>query len=102
MRSLSTFFPVAHEYLSSHYGLDALQKHELRFEALSGDEIVDVTARIGAMNLYLPGTGGDKPPIKVTDALGSLRGPAGVGRLRCLRRASLVQLSFFLFSCVGE
>ncbi len=65
------FLLVAHEYLSGNYDLDADQKRELRFETLSGDEIVDATARICAMNLYLHGIGGDESPVKVTDALAS-------------------------------
>jgi len=65
------FLLIAHEYISSHYDLDADQKRELRFEALSGDEIVDATARVCAMNLYLHGIGGDESPVKVTDALAS-------------------------------
>jgi type I restriction enzyme M protein len=65
------FLLIAHEYISSHYDLDADQKRDLRFEALSGDEIVDNTARVCAMNLYLHGIGGDESPVKVTDALAS-------------------------------
>jgi type I restriction enzyme M protein len=65
------FLLIAHEYVSSHYDLDADQKRFLRFEALSGDEIVDATARVCAMNLYLHGIGGDNSPVKVTDALAS-------------------------------
>jgi len=65
------FLLVTHEYISSHYDLDADQKRELRFETLSGDEIVDATARVCAMNLYLHGIGGDESPVKVTDALAS-------------------------------
>lgn len=65
------FLLIAHEYISSHYDLDADQKRELRFETLSGDEFVDATARICAMNLYLHGIGGDESPVKVTDALAS-------------------------------
>lgn len=65
------FLLIAHEYISDKYDLDADQKRELRFETLSGDEIVDATARVCAMNLYLHGIGGDESPVKVTDALAS-------------------------------
>src|SRR5713101_4530061 len=40
------FLLIAHEYISTRYELDADQKRQLRFEALSGDEIVDNTARL--------------------------------------------------------
>src|SRR5712692_12101205 len=65
------FLLIAHEYTSHHYELDADQKRQLRFEALSGDEIVDNTARLCAMNLYLHGIGGDECPVKVSDSLAS-------------------------------
>jgi type I restriction enzyme M protein len=65
------FLLIAHEYISQHYELDADQKRHLRFEALTGDEIVDNTARVCVMNLYLHGIGGDECPIKVTDTLAS-------------------------------
>lgn len=67
------FLLVAHEFLSDskHYQLDAHQKRKLRYETLSGDEIVDNTARLCAMNLYLHGIGGDESPVKVGDSLPS-------------------------------
>jgi len=51
--------------------LDPDQKHELRYEALRGWEIVDNTSRLCAMNLLLHGiSAADAPsPIKVDDAL---------------------------------
>jgi type I restriction enzyme M protein len=51
--------------------LDPDQKHELRYEALRGWEIVDNTARLCAMNLLLHGiSAADAPsPIEVDDAL---------------------------------
>jgi len=68
------FMLIAHEYLSNpkHYQLDANQKRRLRHDTLSGDEIVDNTARLCAMNLYLHGIGGDECPVKVGDSLASL------------------------------
>jgi type I restriction enzyme M protein len=65
------FLLIAHEYISQHYELDKDQKRALRYEALSGNEIVDGTARVCAMNLYLHGIGGDESPIKVADTLAS-------------------------------
>jgi type I restriction enzyme M protein len=61
------FLLAAHDYISLQGKLDKNQKHQLRFEALSGVEIVDATARLCAMNLYLHGIGGDDCPIKGGD-----------------------------------
>jgi type I restriction enzyme M protein len=61
------FLLAAHEYISKHYNLDKNQKRHLRFEALSGVEIVDATARLCVMNLYLHGIGGDEEPIRGGD-----------------------------------
>jgi type I restriction enzyme M protein len=65
------FLLVAHEYIGSHYGLDSDQKRHLRFEALSGVDIVDGVTRLCAMNLYLHGIGGDESPVKTADSLAS-------------------------------
>ena len=61
------FLLAAHDYISQQGKLDKNQKRQLRFEALSGVEIVDATARLCAMNLYLHGIGGDDCPIKGGD-----------------------------------
>ena len=58
------FLLIAHEYITNHYNLDRDQKKHLRFDALKGVEIVDSTARLCAMNLYLHGIGGDECPVK--------------------------------------
>jgi type I restriction enzyme M protein len=65
------FLLAAYSFLSDpkNYSLDKDQKKHLKFEALSGTEIVDATARLAAMNLYLHGMGGDECPIAVADAL---------------------------------
>lgn len=63
------FLLAAHDYVSGHHELDRDQKRHLRFEALSGVEIVDNTARLCTMNLYLHGIGGDEPPVEVADSL---------------------------------
>ena len=62
-----------------HYQLDKDQKKHLKYDALSGTEIVDATARLAAMNLYLNGIGGDQCPIVVADSLNQK--PAAVVRL---------------------
>lgn len=65
------FLLKANVYISDpkHYQLDKDQKKHLKFDALSGTEIVDATARLAAMNLYLHGIGGDQCPIVVADSL---------------------------------
>ena len=65
------FLLAAHEYIGNpqHYSLDRDGKRHLKFEALKGVEIVDNTARLCAMNLYLHGIGGDECPVKVADSL---------------------------------
>ena len=45
------FLLIAHEYISRHYELDSDQKRHLRFDALSGFDIVDGVTRLCAMNL---------------------------------------------------
>jgi len=58
------FLLVAHDYVSSHHTLDRDQKKHLKFQALSGNELVDSVARLCVMNLYLHGIGGDNCPIQ--------------------------------------
>jgi len=58
------FLLVAHDYLSQHYTLDRDQKKQLKFQTLSGNELVDSVARLCVMNLYLHGVGGDSCPIQ--------------------------------------
>ena len=63
------FLLAAHDYIADHHQLDPDQKRHLRDEALHGWEIVDGTARLCAMNLFLHGIGGDESPIRVADSL---------------------------------
>lgn len=67
------FLLAAHDYVAEHYLLDRDEKKLLRDHAVRGYEIVDNTARLCAMNLYLHGIGGATvdatPPITVGDAL---------------------------------
>jgi type I restriction enzyme M protein len=65
------FLLAAHEYLSKHFELDSDQKKHLRFDALSGFDIVDGVTRLCAMNLYLHGIGGDNSPVTTYDSLAS-------------------------------
>jgi len=73
------FLLAAFDYVAHHYGpLDRDQWEHLRHEALHGWEIVDNTARLCVMNLYLHGiganggtspSGGGESPIRVADSL---------------------------------
>jgi type I restriction enzyme M protein len=66
------FLLAAHDFVAERYPLDPDQKHFLRFDALHGWELVQETARLCAMNLYLHGIGGDEQvPIRVADSLKS-------------------------------
>jgi type I restriction enzyme M protein len=66
------FLLAAHDYVVKHHGpLDKDQWKHLRQKALHGWEIVDNTARLCVMNLYLHGIGanGGSSPIRVDDSL---------------------------------
>lgn len=66
------FLLAAHEYILKQYSpLTPEQLHYLRHEALRGWEIVDSTARLGMMNLYLHGVGSGSAasPISAGDSL---------------------------------
>ena len=65
------FLIAAHDYITQHHQLNRIQYDHLNHEALHGWEIVDNTARLCVMNLYLHGIGanGGRSPIRVDDAL---------------------------------
>ncbi|HEV2862576.1 MAG TPA: class I SAM-dependent DNA methyltransferase [Pyrinomonadaceae bacterium] len=63
------FLLAAHDYISRLPNLTRQQKQFLRDGALHGWEIVDATARLCVMNLYLHGIGGEDSPINVGDSL---------------------------------
>ena len=67
------FLLATHDYIAGHNQLDPDQKRHLRYDALHGWEIVDDTARLCVMNLFLHGIGGDGPDdhvhIHVDDSL---------------------------------
>ncbi|MFA5412642.1 MAG: class I SAM-dependent DNA methyltransferase [Candidatus Micrarchaeia archaeon] len=66
------FFLAAHDYISKNYQLDKQQKLFLKHKTFKGWEIVDATARLCVMNLYLHGINGEESPITVTDSLISM------------------------------
>ncbi len=63
------FLLAAHSYVSRHHKLNPDQKKHLKYDALRGCEIVDNTARLCVMNLYLHGIDPDESPITVGDSL---------------------------------
>jgi type I restriction enzyme M protein len=67
------FFLAAHDYITDpdNYQLDKQQKQFLQQDAFKGWEIVDNTARLCVMNLYLHGIHGEETPIIVDDSLRS-------------------------------
>lgn len=71
------FLLLAHDYVVQRYGhtLDPDQKRHLRQGFVRGWELVPNTARLGIMNLYLHGIGGDECPI--TSGADSLAGDPG-------------------------
>ncbi len=65
------FFLAAHDYITENYQLNKEQKQFLQHDAFRGWEIVDNTARLCVMNLYLHGINGEESPIEVDDSLRS-------------------------------
>ena len=65
------FLLSAYDFVSAHHQLDRDQWAALRHDTLHGWEIVDATARLCVMNLYLHGIGhqSDRSPIRVDDSL---------------------------------
>ena len=63
------FLLAAHDYIAQHQSLDKDQKRLLRSGTLFGTELVDETARLAVMNMYLHGIGDESSPITVADAL---------------------------------
>lgn len=65
------FLLAAHNHITSNYALTREQYESLNHKTLSGWEIVDSTARLCVMNLYLHGIGmnGGSSPIRVEDSL---------------------------------
>ncbi len=70
------FLIAAHEYIAKHHQLNRNQYEHLNHQALHGWEIVDNTARLCVMNLYLHGIGANgapgkagHSPIRVDDSL---------------------------------
>jgi len=68
------FLLAAHDYVATHYDLNREQKRFMKYDMLRGWEIVDNTARLCVMNLFLHGISSDengRSPIRVADSLRS-------------------------------
>ncbi|MCA0350659.1 MAG: type I restriction-modification system subunit M [Chloroflexi bacterium] len=67
------FLLAAHDYIRQHNQLNSLDQQKLDNEVIAGWEIVDNTARLCLMNLYLHGIGSgrESSPIMVGDSLAS-------------------------------
>ncbi len=65
------FLLSAYNYIARNYKLDRDQKHKLKHETFSGNEIVPMAARLCVMNLYLHGVNGINNPISPDDSLKS-------------------------------
>ena len=65
------FLLASHDFIVREHNPDKEQKRHLKHEALRGVEIVDNTARLCVMNMFLHGIGGEESPIEVTDSLAS-------------------------------
>ena len=64
------FLLAAHDYIvDNNRSMDQDQLAHLRDHGLHGWEIVDSAARLGVMNLYLHGIGGDETNVIVDDSL---------------------------------
>lgn len=65
------FFLGAYDYITKKggYTLDRDQQKFLQEETFTGWELVDNTARLCIMNLYLHGIGIEKTPVRVSDSL---------------------------------
>lgn len=68
------FFLGAYDYITKKggYTLDRDQQRFMQEQTFTGWELVDNTARLCIMNLYLHGIGIERTPVKVADSLISL------------------------------
>jgi type I restriction enzyme M protein len=73
------FLLASHDYISKNYSLDKSQKKFLKFNTLTGKDIVDGVARLCVMNLYLHGIGGDLPAPQSKASRQAGESPIGVG-----------------------
>ncbi|HTK06635.1 MAG TPA: class I SAM-dependent DNA methyltransferase [Ktedonobacteraceae bacterium] len=67
------FLLAAHDYISEHYALSRDERRFLKNEAFRGWEIVDSTARLCVMNMFLHGIGDERAPDAPIHVFDSLR-----------------------------
>lgn len=70
------FLLSAYNFIVKNSKLNKDQKHELKHEAFTGNEIVPLAARLCVMNLYLHGINGERSPISPDDSL--KKNPGGI------------------------
>jgi type I restriction enzyme M protein len=63
------FLLSAYNFIANNYKLNRDQKHNLKHNTFSGNEIVPMAARLCVMNLYLHGVNGIDNPISPDDSL---------------------------------
>ncbi|MEW6086836.1 MAG: class I SAM-dependent DNA methyltransferase [bacterium] len=63
------FLLSAYNYIVAHSKMNKDQKHELKHNTFTGNEIVPLAARLCVMNLYLHGVNGEETPISSDDSL---------------------------------
>jgi type I restriction enzyme M protein len=63
------FLLSAYNFIVKNSKLNKDQKHELKHETFTGNEIVPLAARLCVMNLYLHGINGERSPISPDDSL---------------------------------
>ncbi len=67
------FLLAAHDYISTHYDMGREARHFLKDRAFQGWEIVDGTARLCIMNMFLHGIGDESSPNAPIHVFDSLR-----------------------------
>ncbi len=68
------FLLSTYNYIVKKQNLNRDEKHFLKHETFSGNEIVPMAARLCVMNLYLHGINGEKNPISGQDSLKNNQG----------------------------
>jgi len=71
------FLLAAHDYISHHYEMTREERRFLKNEAFQGWEIVDSTARLCVMNMFLHGIGDENAPEPLIHVIDSLRAKPG-------------------------
>ncbi len=70
------FLLSAYNYIVKNHKLNKDEKHDLKHNTFTGNEIVPLAARLCVMNLYLHGINGEETPISPDDSL--KKNPGGI------------------------